>query len=159
MATNLKSKEEQSFLTFSLNKEEFAIPLLKVCEVIAKPEKITPIPQSPKHFVGIINLKGKIISIINLKEKLEIKNNVFSLPNAAVIVLELNNKSFGILIDQVNEVVSTRYYTQSPKPEITSIQNTDYISSILRKDNRILLELDVCQALDSTDESLINKSA
>jgi purine-binding chemotaxis protein CheW len=152
-----KANKDQRFLTFSVNNEEFAIPLLEVKEVIAKPTQITPVPTSPNYFVGIVNLRGEIISIIDLKTKLEIKNSSPSSSQSAVIIIELNNKSFGILVDQVNDVISTLKFTQDAKPQIISTKNTDYISSVLRKDNRLLLEIDICKALDVVDKKIIQR--
>ena len=71
-SNNASALAGQRYLSFSLGSEDYAIPLLSVKEVIAVPE-ITPIPFTPSHFLGIMNLRGQVISIIDLRSKLGIK--------------------------------------------------------------------------------------
>lgn len=80
------------YLCFNLGHEEFAIPLLSIKEVIGMPD-VTPIPQSPPHFLGIMNLRGQVISILDLRQKLTIKPS--NVEDPSVMILDLPNYKLG----------------------------------------------------------------
>ena len=102
------------FLSFSLGAEEFAIPLLAVREVIAVPD-LTPVPFTPAHVLGIMNLRGQVISVLDLRKKLEI--NPRENAEIAVIICDLGSLSLGILVDAVNSVLAPKEDEILPKPE------------------------------------------
>jgi purine-binding chemotaxis protein CheW len=142
----------ERFLNFSLGEEEYAIPLLSVKEVIALPD-ITPVPFTPAHFLGIMNLRGQVISVIDLRQKFGIKPK--SNTETAVIICDLNPTCLGIVVDSVNSVLSPQASEISEKPEIQSSKNTDYIQGVYRQDKRLVLLLDVTKTLDMEDRKAI----
>jgi purine-binding chemotaxis protein CheW len=141
--------EENRYLCFSLGKEDYAIPLLKVKEVIAVPD-FTPVPYTPVHFMGIMNLRGQVISSIDLKQK-------FGMPKApvgeesAIIIVDLAPVYLGVLVDSVNTVLSLSGAEVKPPPEIESKRNTDYIIGVAQKEKNLILILDIAKALDFDD--------
>lgn len=145
----------ERFLSFFLGKEEYGIPLLSVREVIAMPE-ITPIPFTPSHFLGIMNLRGQVISIIDLRTKFNIKPTQTS--ETAVVICDLGALSLGIVVDSVNAVIAPADGELSPKPDIQSNKASDYITGVYRKGDRLLLFLDLARTLDVKDITTI-KSA
>jgi purine-binding chemotaxis protein CheW len=84
------------YLSFSLGTEEYAIPLLAVKEVIAMPE-FTSVPYTPSHFLGIMNLRGQVISVMDLRKKLGIKPG--STAETAVIICDLSPLCIGVVVD------------------------------------------------------------
>lgn len=88
----------QRYLTFRLAQEFFAIPLLQVKEVIAMPE-VTPVPQTPPHFIGIMNLRGQVITVLDLRLKLGIKPQKGA--ETAVVIRDLADVSVGVVVDSV----------------------------------------------------------
>jgi purine-binding chemotaxis protein CheW len=150
MSQVLEGSEKVSarYLSFCLGNEEFAIPLLSVKEVIAVPE-ITPIPSSPIHFLGIMNLRGQVISIIDLRQKLGIqaKNST----ETAVIICDLGNLCLGVVVDSINSVLAPKCEDISPKPELQSSKNSDYITGVFRKENRLVIFLDIVKTLSPED--------
>lgn len=141
------------YISFSLGPEEYAIPLLDVREVIAVPET-TPVPFTPPHFLGIMNLRGQVISVIDLRSKLGIKP-VTSAENA-VIICDIGTTCLGVLVDSINSVVSPDEGQLSPKPEIESQKSTEYIHSIYRKSDRLVLIIDLKRALTGEDRKAIS---
>ena len=107
---NLKDLEQgeftnlDRFIEFSLGSEDYAIPLLMVREVISIPET-TPIPKAPKHFIGLMNLRGQVISIVDLRNKLNIKPQE-SDEDSAVIIVDFNGMNIGIIVDSINKVLA-----------------------------------------------------
>jgi purine-binding chemotaxis protein CheW len=140
-----------SYLRFSLHNECFAMPLLLVKEVIAYPE-ITAIPNTPKHFLGIMNLRGQIISIIDLRDKLNIKND-FN-PETTVIICDLKSCIIGIVVDSVDSVLNLKQSEIKETPEIQGPVSSEYINGIVNLDQRLILLIDVMKALDLKDKEI-----
>lgn len=140
-----------SYLRFSLHNECFAMPLLLVKEVIAYPE-ITAIPNTPKHFLGIMNLRGQIISIIDLRDKLNIKNEFNA--ETTVIICDLKACTIGIVVDSVDSVLNLKQSEIKDKPEIQGTASSEYINGIVNLDQRLILLIDVMKALDLKDKEI-----
>lgn len=148
--------QEQRFLQFSLGQEVYAVPLLSVKEVIAFPE-ITPIPSAPNHFLGIMNLRGKIISIIDLRTKFGIKTDSGS--ETAVIICDLYPLCLGVVVNSVNSVLTLAPDEICPKPDLDTSKKSDYITGVARKDTRLTLLIDIGRALDVKDYQVLENSS
>ena len=161
MSTETQTKENlgQSlgtrYLSFTLGTEEYAIPLLSVREVIAVPE-ITPIPYTPSHFLGIMNLRGQVISIIDLRKKLAIAPQAKS--ETAVIICDLSPLCLGVVVDSINSVLAPDQSDVSEKPAIQSSRATDYITHIYRKEKKLVLFLDIQKTLTAEDHQVAAKA-
>ena len=136
------------YLTFNLGEEEYALPLHAVREVIALPE-ITPIPQSAAHFLGIMNLRGQVISIVDLRLKFRIKPS--SSTETAVIICDLNPYCIGVVVDSVNSVQTPGPEEISEKPQNDS-STADYITGIYRKEDRLILLVDLVKTLSLEEQ-------
>jgi purine-binding chemotaxis protein CheW len=149
--------ETERFLVFSLCKEEYAVPLLKVKEVIALTE-ITPVPYTPAHFKGIMNLRGHIISVIDLRLK-------FRMPKAelagetAIIILDLAPLSFGVIVDSIDSVLAVEQSQLQAPPDIESNVKSDYITGVTRKENKLILLLDIDRTLSVEDLKMLKKQS
>ncbi len=141
-----------AYLKFSLYDEHFALPLLMVKEVIAMPE-VTPIPNTPKYFLGIMNLRGQIISIVDLRTKLNIHGQFNA--ETTVVICEMKPYCVGIVVDSVDSVLSLTTAEIKEKPKIESASATDYITGVVNKDNHLILIVDMIKALDMNDRELI----
>lgn len=141
------------YLSFSLGAEQYAIPLLSVKEVIAVPE-ITPIPFTPPHFLGIMNLRGQVISVIDLRQKLGIKTKAGA--ETSIIICDLGVTSLGVVVDSIDSVLSPDPSEVSEKPEIQSSKNTEYITAVYRKENRLILFLDIAKSLSFEDHKAMS---
>ncbi|MEZ4743748.1 MAG: chemotaxis protein CheW [Bdellovibrionota bacterium] len=150
-----KFEEGKRYLEFSLGEEKFAIPLLAVKEVIAIPQ-LTPVPYSPKHFLGIMNLRGQIISVIDLRQKFDIKPN--DSKENAVIICDLSSIVLGVVVDSVNSVLSPKAADISDVPRFDSKQNNDYIEAIYRQKESLVLFLDIAKVLSAQDHKAISKA-
>lgn len=146
---DLKSEKAQGgadrFLCFTLGGEEYAIPLLAVKEVIAPPE-ITPVPQCPPYFLGIMNLRGQIISVIDMRTKLGIKPSAGS--ENAIIICDVQPNPMGIMVDAINSVHAPSADEMSGKPELRAQKSADHIAAVFRSRESLVLILDIERALD-----------
>jgi len=152
----MRVSQESRFLQFSLGHEVYAVPLLNVKEVIAFPE-VTPIPSMPSHFLGIMNLRGKIISIIDLRTKFGIKSEPGS--ETVVIICDLGAVCLGVVVNSVNSVLTLNPGDISPKPDLENTKKTDYILGVARKEEKLTLLIDIGRALDVKDYQMIQKSS
>lgn len=141
------------YLCFSLGVEEFAIPLLSVREVLGLPE-VTPVPQTPTHFLGIMNLRGRVISVMDLRTKLAIKPAVNT--ETAVIILDSGGFNVGMVVDQVNSVQEILPEELAPKPTLESGKANEYVVGVYKKEDHLILMLDIARALSLEDKNLIN---
>lgn len=144
----------QRYLSFSMGPEEFAVPLLAVKEVIAVPE-FTPIPHTPSYFLGIMNLRGQVISVLDLRKKLGVQARNGT--EDAVIICDMSPIVLGILVDSVNSVLSPKETEILPKPPIESKISTEYIASVYRRNDHLVLFLDLSKALNTQDMMALNQ--
>jgi len=142
------------YLCFNLGKEEFAIPLLMVKEVIGMPE-LTSIPQMPPYFLGMMNLRGNVITILDLRNKMNIKPHPTD--EQAVIILELGDMQLGCVVDCVNSVMNLDDSEILEKPHMENVKSSQSITGVIRKNEKLIMLLDVAKAL-SLDEKAFIKS-
>ena len=150
-----KIEQGKRYICFTLGIEEYAIPLLTVREVIAVPE-ITHVPFSPPYFLGIMNLRGQVISVIDLRQKLGIKPNENS--ETAVIICDIAPLSLGLVVDSINSVLSPQDDEVSEKPDMPNNKNTEYITRVYRKDKQMILMLDIRKTLTGEDQAAVRKA-
>jgi purine-binding chemotaxis protein CheW len=146
--------DQSRYLCLNLGQEEFAIPLLGVKEVIGLPE-MTAIPQAPSHFAGIMNLRGQIISVMDLRVKLGIK--AVASQETTVIILDLGTGSLGVIVDKVNSVQVLTKDMIAEKPMIEQSKAHDYITGVFRREGALILVLDIAKALSVEDRSALKQ--
>jgi purine-binding chemotaxis protein CheW len=132
------------FLSFVLGDENFAIPLLKVREVIALPE-ITPVPKASQHVLGIMNLRGQIITIFDMRSCLKLKS--MRKEDLTVVICDMEFGQIGFVVDAVTSVLSVTNEQLSEVPPGSRAAEQSYITRIHRKDDELTLVLDVEQLL------------
>ncbi|MFZ4714722.1 MAG: chemotaxis protein CheW [Bacteriovoracaceae bacterium] len=148
----------EKYLEFSLGTENYAIPLLRVKEVIPVPQT-TVVPNSPNYFKGIMNLRGLIISIIDLRAKLGINTKKNEHVEEAVIIVDVDGYNIGLIVDSINHVLSFSLDKVSEIPEVKSQNNAQYIMGVYRSENSLTVLLDLKGILSFTELSKITKRA
>lgn len=147
--------ELSRFIEFSLGKEDYAIPLLMVREVISIPDT-TPIPKSPPHFLGIMNLRGQVISVVDLRKKLKVDAKQDK--EEAVIIVDIGGMNIGVVVDSINKVLAFSSDEVSEMPEVENQINTHYIFGVYKKENSLTVLLDIAKVLDLKDMEAIKGS-
>lgn len=151
-----RNKSEMNrFIEMNLGMESFAIPLLVVREVISIPD-ITPIPKTPDHFLGIINLRGQVISVIDLRKKLKIapkQNN-----EEVIIIVDIGKTNIGIVVDSINKVLSFSKEDISEMQEVRSQVSASFIQGVYKKEKSLVILLDVAKILDFKDLESIGET-
>jgi purine-binding chemotaxis protein CheW len=137
------------FLTFYLRGEEYGLEILKVQEIIGV-MAVTPVPRTPDFIVGVINLRGKVIPIVDLRLKFGMELLAHT-EETCIIVVQANGVQIGIVVDKVSEVVDIAGENIEDTPSFGSEVNTDYILGIGKSEGRIKLLLDIDRVLAETD--------
>lgn len=154
-ATSQNGDERSRYLCFSLGNEEFAIPLLQVKTVTGLPD-VTKVPNTPNYFMGIMNLRGQIISVLDLRKKMGVtpKENA----EIAVIIIEFSGHQVGLVVDSINSVLSPLQSELQPRPEMMGGKNADSVSAVYTKESRIVMLLDILKSLGAEDKSAFEKA-
>ena len=135
------------FLTFFLGREEYGIEILRVQEIIGM-MPITGVPGTPEHLQGIINLRGQIIPVIDLRRKLGMES-MDQTPETCIIVVNVQNVAVGIIVDRVSEVLNIAAEDMESTPSFGKDVNTDFILGIGKFQSRVKILLDIDRVLSA----------
>jgi purine-binding chemotaxis protein CheW len=143
--------DTKSYIEFQLGSNSYAIPLLLVKEVITLPE-LTPIPKSPYYYKGLMNLRGHVITVLDLKAKLGSENlqeaTQINNDDMVVMVIEKEDVKVGVIIDQVNRVLKLTDGDIASSEDIQDKVNTNYLTGIYLQEGKQTTFIDLFQALD-----------
>jgi purine-binding chemotaxis protein CheW len=146
-----KEQEQQivQLIVFHLEDEEFGVPISEVREIIAT-GPVTPIPNSPKFIVGVINVRGEVPVVINLKERFHLRKRK-NIESKHIVLTEQDKNLFGLLVDEVTEVLRVEESAITKAPDLVTKIHEDYIKGLLTVDNRLILLLDLAKVLSEED--------
>ncbi len=150
-----KDDELLQLVTFSIGEEEFGVDILKVQEIIRTME-ITKVPRAPQFVEGVINLRGKVIPIIDLRRRFSLNHKAHD-SHTRIIVIEINNMIVGFVVDSVSEVLRIPISTVEPPPPVVAGLESDYISGVGKLHDRLLILLDLDKLLSSDDLEMLTK--
>lgn len=138
------------FICFTLGNEKFAIPLLQVKEVIGNIE-ITPVPQSPDYYEGIMNLRGEVIPVIDLRTKLRLKKNATK--ERTIIILDFDSHShcLGVVVDSIEAVNSYDTKDISAADDSVLFIRSEYILGVAKEEKGLTMILDLRAILYAAD--------
>ena len=139
---------------FQLGGEEFGVEIMQVQEIIRMPE-ITRIPQSPEYVEGVINLRGKIIVVINLDTRFDLNSKELD-DDSRIIIVEVGENVVGMVVDSVSEVLRLSTSSVEAAPEIISSKiKADYLKGVGKLDDRLLILLDLERVLSEEEMSQV----
>ncbi len=143
------SAKSSKFLTFQLGDEIYGLDILKVKEIIGIMD-ITPVPQSPGYVKGVLNLRGKIIPVVDLRLKFGFDEREYT-ERTCIIVVELEMAEgkmlVGIIVDAVSEVTNISETDIEPTPEFGASFSTDYIRGMAKIKGKVVILLDISLVL------------
>lgn len=141
------------FLTFRLGAEEYGIDILRVQEIRSY-EQPTRIANSPSFIKGVVNLRGVIVPIVDLRVKLGCENVEYN-SFTVVIVLNVRGRVVGAVVDSVSDVLELPSDSIKPAPEMSSAVDASYITGIGSVNDRMLILMDIESLMASADMGLI----
>lgn len=156
-ASGVNSDDEQQYLTFIMAGEEYGVDILAVQEIRGW-EPTTVIPNSPDYIKGVINLRGTIVPIMDLRSRFNLERVEYS-PVTVVIILKVETdrgeRVMGIVVDAVSDVHSISDSDTRNSPELIEDLNTEFIRSLVSVNESMIILLDV-QRLLTIDKKLLN---
>jgi purine-binding chemotaxis protein CheW len=146
LATTEPKTKTGRYLTFSLGKESYGIPVLNVREII-RLCPITPVPRMPAHIKGVINLRGTVIAVLDLRAKFQLAMGEYG-DRACIIVVQLNGPEgsktlMGAIVDAVEEVVQLNDESIEPAPDFGGSPDTQYIMGVTTSTGSVKTLLDI----------------
>ncbi len=145
--------QEGKYLTFSLADEEYGIGILKVREIIGM-LSITPVPQTPSFVKGVINLRGQVIPVVDLRLKFGMAELEYT-ERTSIIVVEVKGQAgnipIGIVVDAVSEVVNIKGDDIENTPTFGANLDTNYISGMAKADGGVKILLDIDRVLSAEE--------
>ena len=157
-ATTIKTGK---YLTFSLEKEEYGIGILKVKEIIGM-MPITSVPRTPAFVKGVVNLRGKVIPVLDLRAKFEMETIAYT-ERTCIIVVEIDSAAstilIGIVVDSVCEVLNIREEEIEETPKFGTQLKHDYILGMAKRDGGVKILLNIDRVLSSEEITKIESAA
>ena len=145
------------FLTFTLGGEEYGIDILKVQEIRGY-DAVTKIANSPPSIKGVINLRGAIVPIVDLRIKLNLGEPTYD-QFTVVIILNIGKRVVGIVVDGVSDVIQLSSDNLRPAPEFGSILDTRYILGLGTVEGRMIIMVDIESLMSSQEMALVEAAA
>jgi purine-binding chemotaxis protein CheW len=153
-------EREGKYLTFSLSNEEYGIGILKIKEIIGM-MPITSVPQTPPFVKGVINLRGKVIPVIDLRLRFGMKAMDYT-ERTCIIVVEIEGETgeilIGIVVDSVSEVLNIKKEEIEDPPRFGTKLDTDYILGMAKTEGGVKILLDIDKVLRKDEIVMLEKT-
>ncbi len=153
--TKQSESQIQQYVSFVLHGEEYGVPILSVHEII-RYTTLTRVPQSPEFIEGVLNLRGQVIPVVNLRDK-------FGLPeqetdrSTRIMVVEVKGRVIGMVVDEVSEVMQIHSEDISPPPPMGTSVNTDFISGMGKVGDKLMIILDINKILSAEEQRMMEE--
>jgi purine-binding chemotaxis protein CheW len=160
-AISVMTDSEGKYLTFALAGEEYGISILKIKEIIGM-MPITTIPQTPDFVKGVINLRGKVIPVVDLRLRFGMQRIDYT-ERTCIVVVEISGGSgtvmIGVVVDSVSEVLNIRAKDIEETPAFGTKLNTDYILGMAKSEGGVKILLDIDRVLSRDEVVQLEKAA
>ena len=156
-ARGTRPEVANEFLTFILGGEEYGVDILKVQEIRGY-DTVTRIPDAPDFVKGVINLRGTIVPVIDLRLKFRLSDVRYD-EFTVMIIINVARRVIGIVVDAVSDVVSLTAEQVRPAPEIGATVDTQFLTGIGTLDERMLILIDIERLVGSAEFGLVAVTA
>lgn len=147
------SSTVNQYVTFILDGEEYAIDIMCVQEII-RLSTVTKVPRMPEFVEGVINLRGKVIPVIDLRSKFGLAKSE-SDKNSRIVVAEVSEKITGLIVDSVSQVISISDQDIEPAPSMGTNVNSEYIFGMGKVGERLIILLDIDKILSESEVGMM----
>ncbi len=148
-------RQEVQLACFRVGAELYALDIMRIKEII-RPQKLTPVPKAPSFIEGVINLRGAVIPVADMRKRFDQPIDTDSRKNRIVICL-LAGKYIGLLVDEVTEVKRFGRKEIAPSPQFVHGAQADYFLGVARRDNELILLIDLGKVLSSEEKIELQK--
>ena len=141
METSTVTEQVLQLVSFTLANEEYAVDILNVQE-INRITEITKVPNAPDYVEGVVNLRGKVIPVINLRKKFRLPEKN-SDDTTRIIIMDIQGVTNGLIVDSVSEVLRIPADIVEPSPPVTSNASSTFIKGIAKLEKRLIILIDI----------------
>ena len=141
MAEKTYSNNELQLVAFKLGREEYGISILQVQE-IKRMTEITRVPHTPDYLKGVMNLRGSVLPVFDLKKRLDLPDNAYS-DDARIVIVKVDEVTLGVIVDAVSEVLTIGQENIEPPQVVAGGVIANYLSGIGKINDRLLILLDI----------------
>jgi len=149
--------QKDKFLTFTVGKEDYGLEIYHVTEIIGI-QKITEVPDMPDYVKGVINLRGKVIPIMDVRKRFNFEERAYD-ERTCIVVVNINDTSLGLVVDTVKEVSDIPEKDIQPPPDIAEGNRQFFISGLGKIDDEVKILLDAEKLLTKSDLSKVSAAA
>lgn len=139
------------YLTFLLDGEEYAVEILQVQEIKGW-DAATPVPNTPDYVLGVINLRGSVVPVVDLRKRFNLDNISFG-PTTVIIVVKVvaeeSERTVGIVVDAVSEVYRFNRSEVQPPPDLGNAIGTEFVRGLVAVDDKMVILLEIDQLINS----------
>ena len=150
MDTSTAGEQVLQLVTFTLRNEEYAVDILNVQE-INRITEITQVPNSPSYVEGVINLRGKVMPVINLRKKFGLEDKETD-DTSRIIIMDIKGVTNGLVVDAVSEVLRIPTDIVEPPPPMSSDMDSKFIKGVAKLENRLIILIDIDELLGESVE-------
>ncbi|AGI22044.1 chemotaxis protein CheW [Pseudomonas sp. MT3] len=154
---SLAASPAQEYLTFTLGREEYAIDILRVQEIRGY-DQVTAIANAPAFIKGVINLRGAIVPIVDLRIKFNLADISYD-QFTVVIILNVGRRIVGAVVDSVSDVIALAGEEIKPPPEFAASFDTRYLLGLATAGERMLILVDIEKLMTSREMALVDEAA
>ena len=149
IAQNLPEDEVLQWVTFQLENETYGINVMQVQEVLRYTE-IAPVPGAPEYVLGIINLRGNVVTVIDTRSRFGLPSGDVS-ENSRIVIIEAEKQVIGIMVDSVAEVVYLRSSEIDAAPAVGTEESAKFIQGVSNRDGQLLILVDLNKLLSDEE--------
>ena len=155
MSENNGVTGERQVVVFDLNEEAYGVDISQVREII-RMQEITRVPRAPEFVEGVINLRGKVIPVVDLRAR-------FSMPSTertdehGIVVVDVDGQDIGMVVDAVTEVSRTPSDSIEPPSSVITTDDSEYLTGIVKTDDKLIILLDIAKVISESEASALEE--
>lgn len=153
------SEDTDQFLTFIMSDEEYGVDILRVQEIRGW-DSVTPIPNTPAYLKGVVNLRGMIVPIIDLRERFDLESVEYGSTTVVIVLKVVNEQSeriMGIVVDAVSDVYNIKPEDMKPAPDFGDDISIEFVQGLATISEKILILLDIDKMLNAKEINQIDR--
>ena len=157
MEAEIVKQDERQLVVFDLSAESYGVDIGAVREII-RLQEITKVPRTPEFVEGVINLRGGVIPVIDLRKRFELTLAEETSDNR-IVVVDISGQNIGVVVDAVTEVLRINSDLIEPPSSVITTAESEYLLGIAKLDDRLIILLDLNQVLSEAEQDALEEAA
>ena len=155
--STITTTDTHQFLTFALGQEEYGVEILKIQEIKGF-SAITPLPNAPAYVRGVLNLRGTIVPIIDLRKKFGMREEAYT-KVTVIVVVQVQGKIMGFIVDAVSDVLTVTGGDIQPTPDLHGQVDTSFLNGLAKAGEKLVILLDIDKVLTAGETAAASQAA